>query len=62
MGWKMLKSEGVPKKKIAEAINKISKCSMGKWYVGRLDGKTEEVVLMDDVMRIMNELLIGGKK
>ena len=47
----------VPKHKVAQATNKIIKCSLGKWYVGRIDGKPDEVVLLDDVLRIMQELL-----
>lgn len=54
--------DAVPIKKLAQAINKIIKCSMGNWYVGRLDGKTEEVVLMDDVLHILNGLLESEQK
>ena len=49
--------DSVPKKKLAQALNKIEKCSMGKWYVGRTDGKPEEVVLLEDVERIILDLL-----
>lgn len=52
-----LKADYVSKKKIAQATNKIIKCSLGEWYAGRVDGKTEEVVLMDDVLHIMQGLL-----
>lgn len=47
----------VTKKELAKALTKIEKCSLGKWYVGRLDGKSEEVVLMADVERVIMELL-----
>ena len=49
--------ESVPKEKIAAATNKIIACSLGKWYVGRVDGASDEVVLLDDVLRVMTELL-----
>lgn len=49
--------DAVPKKQIAQATNKIIKCSLGKWYVGRVDGAPDEVVLLDDALRVMNELL-----
>ena len=47
----------IPKKDIQKAINKIIKCSLGKWYVGRTDGKTDEVVLLDDVLAILMTLI-----
>lgn len=52
----------VSKKAIKDATNKIIKCSLGKWYVGRTDGQSDEVVLMDDVLRVMSELLEGRVK
>ena len=52
----------VSKKKIKDATNKIIKCSMGKWYVGRTDGVSEEVVLLEDVLRVMTELLNGREE
>lgn len=55
-------TDTIPKKKLAQALNKIYKCSMGKWYVGRTDGKTEEVVLLEDVERIILELLNEDNK
>lgn len=40
----------------ADKIKKeIQKRSLGEWYVGRTDGKTDEVVLLDDVMQIIDE-------
>ena len=50
-------SDVIQKKKLAKALTKIEKCSLGKWYTGRTDGKTEEVVLMEDVESIILELL-----
>lgn len=42
--------------KEADKIKKeIQKESLGKWYVGRIDGKTDEVVLLNDVMAIIDE-------
>lgn len=57
-----IKKEFVPKYKIAQATNKIIKCSLGKWYVGRTDGASDEVVLLDDVLRVMEDLLNGKEK
>lgn len=31
------------------------KLTLGKWYVGLLNGKTEEVMLMEDVMKIIDK-------
>ena len=31
------------------------KLTLGKWYVGLLNGKTEEVMLMADVMKIIDK-------
>ena len=50
-------SDVIQKKKLAKALTKIEKCSLGKWSTGRTDGKTEEVVLMEDVESIILELL-----
>ena len=50
-------TDTISKKQLAKALNKIEKCSMVKWYVGRTDGKTEEVVLLEDVERIILDLL-----
>lgn len=47
----------ITKKKLQDAINNIIKCSLGKWYVGRTDGKSEEVVLLDDVLSILMTLI-----
>lgn len=52
----------VTKKELAKALTKIEKCSLGKWYVGRLDGKSEEVVLLEDVERVILELLNDKEK
>ena len=42
--------------KEADKITKeIKKESLGKWYVGRIDGKSDEVVLLDDVIAIIDE-------
>lgn len=40
----------------------IKAASHGKWYVGRLDGKTEEVLLMDEVMEIIDKYTKEDKK
>lgn len=39
--------------------NDIKAASHGKWYVGRVDGKTEEVLLMDEVMEIIDKYREG---
>ena len=39
----------------------IKAASHGKRYVGRLDGKTEEVLLMDEVMEIIDKYRKGEK-
>ena len=52
--------EAISKKDLQKAINKINKCSLGKWYVGRTDGKSEEVVLLEDVLNILTDLLNKG--
>ena len=50
-------SDVIPKKKLAQAMTKIEQCSLGKWYVGRTDGQPDEVVLLEDVERIILDLL-----
>lgn len=55
-------NDTVKKKELAKALTKIEACSLGKWYVGRLDGKIEEVVLMADVERIILNLLNDKKE
>ena len=40
---------------IDEIRAEIKKSSHGKWYVGRLDGKTEEVLLLDEVLQILDK-------
>ena len=42
--------------KEADKIKKeIQKASLGEWYVGRIDGKSEEVVLLDNVIAIIDK-------
>ena len=50
-------TDTIPKKKLAQAMTKIEQCSLGKWYVGRTDGQPDEVVLLEDVERIILGLL-----
>ena len=51
--------------RLQDALDKmraeIKAASHGKWYVGRLDGKTEEVLLMDEVMEIIDKYRKGEK-
>ena len=51
--------------RLQDALDKmraeIKATSHGKWYVGRLDGKTEEVLLMDEVMEIIDKYRKGEK-
>lgn len=35
--------------------SEIKDASQGKWYVGRLDGKSEEVLFLDDVLQIIDK-------
>jgi len=51
MAIKALKQEPVLDKIRAE----IKNASHGKWYVGRLDGKSEEVLLLDEVLQIIDK-------
>lgn len=44
-------TESEAKKMKAEA----EKLTLGKWYVGCLNGKSEEVMLMKDVMKIIDK-------
>ena len=37
----------------------IESASHGKWYVGRIDGKTEEVLLLDEVLQIIDKYREG---
>lgn len=52
-------------KERASALDKIraeiKAASHGKRYVGRVDGKTEEVLLMDEVMEIIDKYRKGEK-
>lgn len=49
----------------AQEANKIKKEiqkeSLGKWYVGRIDGKTDEVVLLDDAIAIIDKYMENQK-
>lgn len=40
---------------IDDLIKEIKAESLGKWYTGRIDGKTDEVVLLKDVIDILEE-------
>lgn len=40
---------------LSKIREEIKAASHGKWYVGRVDGKTEEVLLMDEVMEIIDK-------
>lgn len=45
-----------PKESIFDKIRaEIKAASLGKWYVGRIDGKAEEVLLMADVLQILDK-------
>ncbi len=35
--------------------DEIESASHGKWYVGRIDGKSEEVLLLDEVLQIIDK-------
>lgn len=36
---------------------RINQLSLGKWYVGRLDGKTEEVASMEEINFVFDKRL-----
>ena len=38
---------------IDDLIAKIKAASLGKWYVGRIDGKSEDVIPTDAVVKIL---------
>lgn len=52
---KALDNENVLDKIRAE----IESASHGKWYAGRIDGKTEEVLLLDEVLQIIDKYREG---
>lgn len=54
---KKIINDSVSKEDIKKARNEIWSASLGRWYVGRTDGQPEEVVLMDDVLKILGELI-----
>lgn len=45
------------KQRVSNLKNAIAKVSLGKWYVGRIDGKTDNVVLLDDVIELIDKCL-----
>lgn len=48
------------KNKTLEKIRaEIESATHGKWYVGRIDGKTEEVLLLDEVLQIIDKCREG---
>lgn len=48
--------DAVPLNEVLDKIRaEINNSSHGKWYVGRLDGKTEEVLLLDEVSQIIDK-------
>lgn len=49
------RTEFVIQKILSKIRAEIKAASHGKWYVGRVDGKTEEVLLMDEVMEIIDK-------
>lgn len=48
--------ESLKQKSVLDKIRaEIKKSSCGKWYVGRLDGKPEEVLILDEVLQIIDK-------
>ena len=43
------------KKAFDDIRAEIKKASLGKWYVGDIKGKTEEVIVMEDVISIIDK-------
>ena len=50
----------MPTVKVLNKIRaEIERASHGKWYVGRLDGKSEDVLLLDETLAIIDKYTKG---
>lgn len=45
------------KQRISNLKKEVAKVSLGKWYVGRIDGKADTVVLLDEVIELIDKCL-----
>lgn len=53
----------IPTVKVLDKIRaEIERASLGKWYVGRLDGKSEDVLLLDKALAIIDNYTKGEGK
>ena len=43
------------KQRVLNLKNAMAKVSLGKWYVGTIDGKTDNVVLLDDAIELIDK-------
>lgn len=48
-------SEKACKRAFEDIRKELKKASLGKWYVGDIKGKTEEVIAMEDVISIIEK-------
>jgi hypothetical protein len=53
--YSVIKQKYIEREVLDKIRAEIKKSSHGKWYVGRLDGKTEEVLLLDEVLQIIDK-------
>lgn len=53
--WGAPPPENCPLVSIDGLVEEIKKKSLGLWYVGRADGRSEEVALVEDVIRTVWE-------
>lgn len=53
--YSVIKQKYIEREVLDKIRAEIKKSSHGKWYVGRIDGKTEEVLLLDEVMQILDK-------
>ena len=57
--YSVIKQKYIEREVLDKIRAEIKKSSHGKWYVGRIDGKTEEVLLLDEVMQILDKYKTG---
>lgn len=62
-GFNRGKKEGTIEE-LEKLKRRINQLSLGKWYVGRLDGKTEEVASMEEINFVFDKRLseLKGEK
>ena len=60
--YSVIKQKYIEREVLDKIRAEIKKSSHGKWYVGRIDGKTEEVLLLDEVMQILDKYKTGSEE